>query len=87
MQYTLGELAHLAKEEKEFKDMGAEEPAIRKKLRKEVMDDIPSWRLRQDAPKMQLRPGEHEALPLVSFQHPQQRMTNPNLPSSPGGSV
>lgn len=65
LQMSLAKLAEKARQEVEFNEIGGAEPTLRKKSRQEIMDEIPGHKLRPNAPKMQLRPDEHDALELV----------------------
>lgn len=76
---SLRRLAREAEKEHAIKSVGGDEPAIRHKLREEVQASIPGWALRQDAPKMQLKPDEQEALELVSTPHPTLRRQRKEL--------
>ena len=65
-QMSLKRLAKRARKQRKFKEIGGDVPGIRKKSRNEIMQNLPGWKLRPWAPKMQLRPHEHYALPLVT---------------------
>lgn len=67
MQKTLSQLLDDTERERARKEMSADEPGIRKKLREEIYDEMPGEDLRPHAPKMELRIHEHEALELVSL--------------------
>ena len=66
MQKTLSQLLDDAEKERARKEMSADEPGIRKKLREQIYDEMPGEDLRPHAEKMELRVHEHEALELVS---------------------
>ncbi len=51
--------------EQQIEEVGVREPQIRDRPRGEVNDSIPGEKLRPGAYKMQLRPEEQAALPLV----------------------
>lgn len=54
-----------AERERKRKEMSADEPGIRTKLREEIYDEMTGEELSRHDPKMELKPEEHDALALV----------------------
>ena len=65
-QTTLYKLGKDIVREQRIEEVGGHEPQIRDRPRWEVNESIPGEKLRPGAFKMQLRPHEEAALPLVS---------------------
>ena len=66
MQKTLTQLLDDAERERARKEMSADEPGIRRKLREQIYEEMPGEDLQPHADKMELRVHEHEALELVN---------------------
>lgn len=66
VQTSLYKLGKDIVREQQIEEVGGREPQIRDRPRWEVNESIPGEKLRPGAFKMQLRPHEEAALPLVS---------------------
>ena len=65
LQTNLYKLAKEIAREQQIEEVGGYEPQIRDRHRWDVNESIPGEQLRPGALKMQLRPDEEAALPLV----------------------
>jgi len=76
LQATMESLLRREQKQKELRKMGAGEPGVRNKPWEQIYHEKDINELRADAPKMELRPDDHDALGLVCY-------TPPLPPSAP----
>lgn len=67
---TLEKLLNDEEKARKRKEMSADEPGIRNRLREDIYNEMRGEDLRPHAEKMELRVHEHEALELVYFGAP-----------------